>query len=134
MARRKKDKPSKAALTAFGVLGLYVLGSAVGDPEIPAAAADAAKKSEPSSKPAVTGLKAKIRYCESTDRYAVVNPAGPAYGAYQFMDPLWHEVMGNKYRHASDAPAAVQDQAFDKAYAKYGTRPWTESKPCWSRR
>ena len=37
--RTKQKMPSKAAFAALGVAGLYVLGSAVGETEVPAAAA-----------------------------------------------------------------------------------------------
>jgi hypothetical protein len=56
-------------------------------------------------------------------------------GYYQFIPSSWHEAANlagidtSQYPLAIKAPRALQDQAFDAYYAKYGERPWAQSAP-----
>ncbi len=68
---------------------------------------------------------AKLRSCEGS--YTSINnkardPADWYYGAYQFNDGTWANFGG--YKHASDAPPSVQDEAARKLYERRGWQPW----------
>ena len=64
---------------------------------------------------------ARIRARESGGNYAD-NTGNGYYGAYQFDDGTWGGYGG--YRHASDAPPAVQDAKAAETYARRGCSPW----------
>lgn len=64
---------------------------------------------------------ARIRQRESGGNYAA-NTGNGYYGAYQYNDGTWGGYGG--YRHASDAPPAVQDQKAAETYARRGCSPW----------
>ncbi|HSX48005.1 MAG TPA: transglycosylase family protein [Candidatus Nanoarchaeia archaeon] len=64
---------------------------------------------------------ARIRLRESGGNYAA-NTGNGYYGAYQYNDGTWGGYGG--YRHASDAPPAVQDQKAAETYARRGCSPW----------
>ena len=57
------------------------------------------------------------------------------YGAYQFDIGTWRSNVdpgtAALYPKASDAPPAVQDQAFNSTFKKRGTQPWNASYYCW---
>lgn len=59
------------------------------------------------------------------------------YGAYQFDIGTWRSnvdpAISAIYPKASDAPPAVQDQAFNNAFKRRGTQPWNASYYCWIR-
>jgi resuscitation-promoting factor RpfA len=64
---------------------------------------------------------AKLRMCESSNRYAV-NTGNGYYGAYQFNLATW---QGLGYTGLpSDAAPAVQDQAAQRLYDQRGWEPW----------
>lgn len=64
---------------------------------------------------------ARIRARESGGNYAT-NTGNGYYGAYQYNDGTWGGYGG--YRHASDAPAEVQDAKAHETYAARGCSPW----------
>ncbi len=64
---------------------------------------------------------ARLRMCESTNRYTV-NTGNGYYGAYQFDLPTW---LGLGYSGLPSAAApAVQDEAALKLYEQRGWQPW----------
>lgn len=69
----------------------------------------------------VYGVLASIRACESGGNYSA-NTGNGFYGAYQFTDQTWHAMGGSG--HASDAPAAEQDQRASKLMATSGPQNW----------
>lgn len=81
-------------------------------------------------------LKARIRFCESSNNYAATNPRSTASGAYQFLDGTWRgipkSITGGTTR-AMYATPAQQDAAFDWLYARSGSSPWASSQGCWGR-
>ena len=81
-------------------------------------------------------IKARIRYCESSNNYSATNPTSTASGAYQFLDGTWRgiptSITGGTAR-AKDATPAQQDAAFDWLYARAGTTPWLASSACWNK-
>lgn len=89
------------------------------------------------SKSAVPPILLRIRSCESgggsgrsTDvNYRAKNTHTTASGAYQVMDGTWDHYRG--YRHASAAPAAVQDAFAVALLRARGTQPWFASRHCW---
>ena len=77
----------------------------------------------------------KIRFCESTNNYTAQNKLSTASGAWQFLDSTWRGYGFSERYHVSKAKYASpfqQDEAFVYAYEQDGTRPWNESKGCWS--
>lgn len=70
----------------------------------------------------------------SKPNYLAFNSSGH-YGAYQFDIGTWRSNVDPSvsaiYPKASDAPPAVQDQAFNNAFKKRGTQPWNASYFCW---
>lgn len=78
--------------------------------------------------PGIAGAAAKsaFRQCvisrESGGNPRAVNPVSGAGGLYQFLPSTWAALgFGGLPQHAS---VAVQNAAFDKAYARWGTSPW----------
>lgn len=76
----------------------------------------------------------RIAICESGRIYS--NKKNPKYrGAYQFDSGTWKGAVGPevaaKYPDPADAPAEVQDAAFDSVFARRGTQPWNSSYSCW---
>jgi hypothetical protein len=76
-----------------------------------------------------------VRYYESTDNYQAYNPAGPAFGAYQFLKPTWNltanraargDLVGLEPRQASEYD---QDDMAWTLYQWQGKRPWSVD-PC----
>ncbi len=70
----------------------------------------------------------------SQPNYLAANSSGH-YGAYQFDIGTWRSNVDPSvsaiYPKASDAPPAVQDQAFNNTFKKRGTQPWNASYFCW---
>lgn len=85
--------------------------------------------------------RTRIAGCESgsgpnsNPRYTAFNGIAH-YGAYQFDIGTWRSNVSAEtaamYPKASDAPPAVQDEAFRSTFAKRGTQPWNASYYCWS--
>ncbi len=76
-----------------------------------------------------------VRHYESTDNYQAYNPGGPAYGAYQFLQPTWNltanragrgDLVGLDPRRAS---AYDQDDMAWTLYQWQGKRNWSVD-PC----
>lgn len=65
---------------------------------------------------------ARLRMCESTDRYPT-NTGNGYYGAYQFDLPTWRSVGGTGYPHR--ASPAEQDHRALYLYRMRGWQPWT---------
>ena len=65
---------------------------------------------------------ARLRHCESTDRYGV-NTGNGYYGAYQFDLPTWRSVGGTGYPH--QATPAEQDHRALYLYRMRGWQPWS---------
>jgi hypothetical protein len=101
----------------------------------------------PAKTPAVTGLLARIRGCESgggnphaPGDYGADNPYSSASGAFQVTDATWRSwrvtygsgTNAASYARAKHAPPAVQDTVVVRAFNAQGTRPWAASKSCWS--
>jgi LysM repeat protein len=74
-----------------------------------------------SAAPASADLFGRIRARESGGNYAE-NTGNGYYGAYQYNDSTWGGYGG--YKHASDAPPAVQDAKAAQTYAARGCSPW----------
>lgn len=81
-------------------------------------------------KASFSALELKIAWCESKNSYTAENPTSTASGRWQFVDGTWNNYRG--YRHASDAPAAVQDEYARKYFDKNGYRAWSASRHCWA--
>lgn len=62
---------------------------------------------------------ARLRSCEGS---YTSNTGNGYYGAYQYDDSTWGGYKG--YAHASDAPAAVQDERAWQTYQARGWSPW----------
>lgn len=85
--------------------------------------------------------RTRIAGCESGSgpnsqpRYTAFNGIAH-YGAYQFDIGTWRSNVSAEtaaqYPKASDAPPAVQDQAFRTAFSRRGTQPWNASYYCWA--
>lgn len=73
----------------------------------------------------------RIAKCESGGSYTAQNRHSTASGKYQYLDTTWNNYGG--YRHAKDAPPALQDQRARADYARVGTAPWAASRKCWAR-
>jgi resuscitation-promoting factor RpfC len=65
---------------------------------------------------------------ESGGNPSAVNPSSGAGGLYQFLPSTWASLGYSGL--PQDAPASVQQQAFDKLYAQAGTSPWSPSDGC----
>ena len=85
--------------------------------------------------------RTRIAGCESgsgpvsTPNYTAFNGIAH-YGAYQFDIGTWRSnvspEVAAQYPKASDAPPAVQDEAFRVAFSRRGSQPWNASYYCWS--
>jgi TolA-binding protein len=92
----------------------------------------------PSARPPNTGVHPQhnhpflvcVRFKESTNNYQAYNPGGPAYGAYQFLQPTWNltanragrgDLVGLDPRRASEWD---QDDMAWTLYQWQGKRPW----------
>ena len=62
---------------------------------------------------------ARLRSCEGS---YTSNTGNGYYGAYQYNDGTWANYKG--YKHASDAPPAVQDEKAWLTYQARGWQPW----------
>lgn len=67
---------------------------------------------------------ARLRSCEGG--YTSVNPAGPYYGAYQFLQSSWDAYAPAEYKGVRpiDAPPGVQDMVARNYYEASGWSPW----------
>lgn len=65
---------------------------------------------------------ARLRMCESSNRYDVVSANGRYYGAYQFDLPTWQSVGGTGL--PSEASPAEQDRRALALWRKRGWQPW----------
>lgn len=65
---------------------------------------------------------ARLRQCESSNRYTVVASHGGYYGAYQFNLATWRSVGGTGYPH--QASPAEQDYRALYLYRMRGWQPW----------
>jgi muramidase (phage lysozyme) len=71
-----------------------------------------------------------VRQRESRGNYSVVNPAGPWYGAYQFLASTWNVTAQHAGRLdlvgviPSQASPADQDAMALALYQWQGTGPW----------
>jgi len=78
------------------------------------------------------GVPASFQACviarESGGNARAVNPSSGAGGLYQFLPSSWSALGYSGL--PEDAPVSVQDAAFAKAYALYGTAPWAPSDGC----
>jgi hypothetical protein len=83
----------------------------------------------------ISGFLACVRQRESRGNYSVVNPAGPWYGAYQFLASTWNvtaqhagrlDLVGVIPSHASPAD---QDAMAVALYQWQGAGPWGGSCP-----
>lgn len=80
----------------------------------------------PSANPDTERMRALIRRQESGSfggDYAAKAKSSSASGAYQFVDKTWRSAakdagVGAEYRHAYQAPKAVQDKVFDHYFGK----------------
>ena len=71
----------------------------------------------------------RLRWCESTDNYAAVNPSGTYRGAYQFSRATWNDVAARHFPFLVGAdPAATpwywQDAMARALYSEAGASPW----------
>ena len=77
----------------------------------------------------------RIMYCESGGRPTASNGSGH-YGLYQYDVRTWKGAVGAelaaKYPLPSDAPEAIQNQAFYNTWARRGSQPWNASFHCWA--
>jgi hypothetical protein len=86
----------------------------------------------PTAESDVGGFLACVRAHESDTAggYQAVNPAGPYYGAYQFLQSTWDATARHIGRDDLDgirpdtAPADVQDLIAAALYAWQGGAPW----------
>jgi resuscitation-promoting factor RpfA len=73
-----------------------------------------------------------IIQCESGGNPAAQNRSSTASGLFQFLDSSWAAYGGREFApRAKLATAAEQTIVADRAYARAGLTPWTESRPCW---
>ena len=63
-----------------------------------------------------------LRFCESSDNYAIVSPSGKYRGAYQFDYSTW-ETVGGSGDPAAASPSE-QDARARELYALRGAAPW----------
>jgi len=71
----------------------------------------------------------RLRWCESTDNYAAVNPSGTYRGAYQFDQTTWNDVASRHFPFLADRdPATVepwwQDAMTRALWSERGRQPW----------
>lgn len=72
---------------------------------------------------------AKLRNCESSGRYDIVDGTGLYHGAYQFLESTW-DGLASRFRPdlvgvpPSQASPADQDAMAQQLYALEGARPW----------
>jgi LysM repeat protein len=69
----------------------------------------------------------QVAQAESGGDPTAVNPSSGAGGLYQFIPSTW-AALGYARQYpggAQTAPVSVQNQAFAKAYALWGSSPWT---------
>ena len=78
--------------------------------------------------PGESSFQACVIQRESSGIPTAVNPSSGAGGLYQFLPSTWQE-LGHSGA-PQDASIAEQNQAFDQAYARWGTQPWTPSDGC----
>lgn len=154
MGKQSKSKPWLGVFLAVGAIG--GVSAAVPDSSAPGKAKTEHHSTELASYTAPTHnttttikvsnkglppLLVRIRFCESTDNYNARNPErvywhgkyiGNASGGFQIVDDTWRS-YNKKYKHAMDAPRAVQDDVATRLYADQGTGPWAASKSCWSK-
>lgn len=76
----------------------------------------------------------RIGQCESGNFYH--NKKNPThFGAFQFDLGTWRGAVGAElaaqYPNPADAPAEIQDMAFNNTFARRGTQPWNASYHCW---
>lgn len=64
----------------------------------------------------------RLRGCESTGNYRVIDASGTYTGAYQFDDETWHSVGGTG--RAMHAAPLEQDYRAVRLRKRRGTRPW----------
>lgn len=95
----------------------------------PRPAATAQAPSSPSGAPtaAESAILARIRQCESTNRYNIVHTSGIHYGAYGFDLQTWQSVGGTGYPH--HASPAEQDYRALLLYRSRGIQPWPVCGP-----
>lgn len=77
---------------------------------------------------APSGFRQCVLRRESGGNYHAVNASSGAGGAYQFLPSTW-AALGYSGLPQNASPA-MQDQAFQKAYAMWGTQPWAPSDGC----
>lgn len=71
----------------------------------------------------------RLRWCESTDNYAAINPSGTYRGAYQFDQTTWNDVASRHFPFlANRDPATVepwwQDAMTRALWSERGRQPW----------
>jgi hypothetical protein len=77
----------------------------------------------------------RIGGCESNGsphakiNYRAENSHSTASGGFQFLDTTWKNFRG--YSRAMYAPPRDQKIKAKRTLKKYGTSPWTASRPCW---
>jgi hypothetical protein len=82
------------------------------------------------SQGAVSAHLERIKMCESSGNYRAYNPAGPFYGAYQFLQSTWNSIVGAagypQYvgTRPDLAPPYVQDAAAVALYNRSGPGQW----------
>lgn len=93
----------------------------------------------------VPALLGRIGWCESRNVYTAQNRRSTASGRFQILGKnhggtwgAWARRFGadvgaTRYARARLAPPHVQDTVAARAFAAYGTRPWSASRTCWSR-
>lgn len=75
-----------------------------------------------------SSFRSCVLRAESGGNYSAYNPSSGAGGAYQFLQSTW-TALGFPGSPQSASPA-MQDAAFNKAYAQSGTSPWAPYDGC----